>query len=279
MLVILLSILSADTNALIAPPSLIKYDAYTHDNFPLPPSVRTLQLFGTDILPSNISWNNVTSLELNDVMIEGCSFPPNLTNLNISGVVPVYLDNLPLTLKTVTFSEQCNQRIDDLPRSVTKLIIGHDFTQVLDDLPPFLTHLEIGNAFNHPLSSPLPSLQYLKIGNSFNHPLNNLSPSLQTLDIGSSFNHPITIPPSLTSLTISESFSKKPTNFPSPLLSSLFLCRISRVEFSQIQSLLFPSPPNSPTTTNIVCTCRELKNFEFNLEASMQYIVSFNLKS
>jgi len=130
------------------------------------------------------------------------------------------LPHLPPMLCELRFpADSCfNQTLDHLPNSVSKLHLGDRFKKPFLRLPRSLTELKLGHRFNHPL--PLgPEAPDGKVSQSAvcdqKHPLPYGDPinetkepsiervtSLRSLHLGKAFNKPLSLPPSLTSLTI-----------------------------------------------------------------------------
>lgn len=64
------------------------------------------------------------------------------SSYNISNF-DAYIDDLPISIKTIVFSDKFNNYLDNLPDSITSLTFGPKYFQPLDNLPNSLTTLKL----------------------------------------------------------------------------------------------------------------------------------------
>jgi len=168
------------------------------------------------------------------------ALPSGLTRLDFSKAWRFNrpLDNLPESLQVLILPEMFDQPLQQLPSSLRKLQFHPfcPFNRPLPPLPDSLSVLSLGNAFSQPLQRLPCGLTDLQFGHAFNHPLplkpepsneeeqeSSSSPSihssaadvdsqeskamtypvaLRSLQLGYCFNQALSLPPSLTSLSI-----------------------------------------------------------------------------
>ena len=189
------------------------------------------------------------------------------------------LVDLPVSLRSLTFSHIFNEALDDVkcfPNGLLSLTLGCDFNQSFDvTLPSNLQELTFGARFNQPLDQVIwpsglkrltfgsqfdqsldevnfPALQSLAFGDRFNQNLNevNLPGSLQALAFGHDFNQSleqVNLPAGLKSLTFpgrfNQSFNRVDLQAGLPGLQSLTLGR----EFNQSLDVKLPDSLQSLT--------------------------------
>jgi len=87
------------------------------------------------------------------------------------------LDNLPLSIKMLTFDYHFNQPIKDyIPLGVTHLIFGYYFDKPIKDCIPLgVTHLTFGYRFDQPINDYIPSsVEYLEFKGTYQHTVENV---------------------------------------------------------------------------------------------------------
>ena len=148
-------------------------------NYPLPPALRTLQLYSSP-----------------DLTLEAKTLPPKLTSLTLGAVnnKPLPKGVLPQSLTslhtTVGFDACCPIVEGVLPSNLQRLELD-EWTRPLSHiaLPASLTELSIQDLSCHPLSQLPPQLEKLSIGGAFNQPLTGILPSsLRVLRLTGHFN-------------------------------------------------------------------------------------------
>jgi len=152
------------------------------------------------------------------------NLPESLQVLILSRDFDYPLQQLPSSLRVLRFHPDCrfNYPLPPLPDSLSVLDLGNSFNQPLMRLPRGLTDLDLGFEFNHPLPlvKPEPALTPSNAGQEHRPPS---SPSiyflaadvdsqeskamtypiaLRWLELGRCFNQPLSLPPSLTSLSV-----------------------------------------------------------------------------
>lgn len=168
--------------------------------------------------------------------------PSSLQELNLFTHFQRTLDHLPAALKMLRLSSRSefNRPLDHLPPSLEEMLLPTKFNHPLDKLPRSLRVLTFASnsKFNHPLNNLPDSLTELRLGCKFNQPFQRLPRQLMTLDLragsyegqfnhllpltpsdtqdaslsyptklrrlllGHLFNQPLTLPPSLTQLSL-----------------------------------------------------------------------------
>jgi len=177
-----------------------------------------------DALPSGLTLLNLYhASEFNQPLDD---LPESLQVLMLPEKFDQPLQQLPSSLNELHFHPECpfNHPLPPLPDSLAVLHLGNSFNQPLQRLPRSLTDLDLGLEFNHPLPlvKPEPALTPSNAGQEHKSPS---SPSihfgaadvdsqeskamtypiaLRFLELGHRFNQPLSLPPSLSSLSIHE---------------------------------------------------------------------------
>ncbi len=153
-------------------------------------------------------------------------YPPTLKNLKLAWIYNKPIDDLPNTVITLEFSNDCyfSQPVDNLPNSLVKLKFGFCFNQPIDNLPNSITELILGCYFNQPIDYLPSSITNLILGDFFSQPIDNLPNSLIELTLGTMFNQPIdNLPNSLIKLTFyTRNYDKSLDNLPNSLVELNF---------------------------------------------------------
>jgi len=203
--------------------SLVLRSPLLHDLDHLPDSLTELSLLGShfnkplDHLPRQLKM-----LILDQAFQQPLdALPDGLTCLNLawSRTFNQPLDHLPDSLQELRLPKSFNRPFQRLPSAlqVLRFPCNSCFNHPLDHLPNSLSDLRLGDAFNQPFRRLPRGLTRLSLGRAFSHPL-PLSPDADNKDsfhsdvtyptalrslILDSFNHPLSLPPSLTELTLS----------------------------------------------------------------------------
>jgi hypothetical protein len=112
------------------------------------------------------------------------------------------LDNLPHSIKNLTFGDSFNQPLDNLPSSIINLTFGSNFNQRLDNLPSGIINLTLGSSFNQCLDNLPSGIINLTLGSSFNQCLDNLPSGIINLTLGDGFNQCLdNLPSSINKIT------------------------------------------------------------------------------
>jgi len=151
------------------------------------------------------------------------ALPDGLTRLNLQRSHAFHrpLDHLPDSLQELLLPATFNHPFPRLPPGlqVLRFPFYTDFNHPLDHLPESLSDLRLGDRFNQPFRRLPRGLTRLSLSRDYNHPL-PISPesipdykaslhsdityptALRSLTLGDGFNHRLSLPPSLTELTL-----------------------------------------------------------------------------
>ena len=134
------------------------------------------------------------------------------------------LDNLPLTLQTLTFGYNFDQPVDNLPLTLQNLTFGDYFNQTVDNLPLTLQTLTFGISFNQLVDNLPYNLKNLTFGHNFNQKIDNLPHGILNLIFGHHFNQKVdNLPHGILNLTFRYHFNQTIDNLPNTLIAIFFV--------------------------------------------------------
>jgi len=140
-----------------------------------------------------------------------------MVNYDLCAILPDYLEeleifnhanfptnNLPKTLKSISFGSYYNQELDSLPDSIEEI-----YFQAIPE--PYL-------CFNKPINNLPKKLKKLQLSYDFNQPIDNLPQSLEVLSLKYEFSQPLDfLPNNLKVLCIESKFNNRLDNLPKNL--------------------------------------------------------------
>ena len=113
-------------------------------------------------------------------------------------------------LQYAHFNTHFNDTINNLPLTITSLSLGCSFNKSMDYLPKGLIILSLGCNYNQPIKSLPYSLISLSFAHDFNQSIKNLPNSINKLTLGHKFQHSLSkLPLSLIHLELSYSYQGK----------------------------------------------------------------------
>ena len=89
-------------------------------------------------------------------------------------------NNTLLSVNTITFGEDFNEKIYNLPKNLKSIIFGKSFNQSVDNLPESLQSIVFGDSFNQSVDKLPQNIQSITFGRSFKQSINNIHPKVIT---------------------------------------------------------------------------------------------------
>lgn len=134
--------------------------------------------------------------------------PPSVQHLSVSTFKRININNIPLTVNHLTFSDRhwdwYGRLGVEISKSITHLILGACSYRFKNNLSYCLTHLAFGHCFNNNIQNLIPlTVTHLTFGSEFDQNIYDMIPSVTHLTLGRCFNQDLkTISSIVTHLTL-----------------------------------------------------------------------------
>jgi hypothetical protein len=226
----------SEFNSIPCQPEELKLTIFDRKASPLPPSVKTLHLFGRyNGFVLTPSLHHFDAARVDVPKIHTCTFEKQINNQTI-GITDLILpstfngnvDKLPTSLAFISFGEYFNRSIENLPEAITRVefrseIKASQFNQPTTKFPQKLTSLKfLGNSeLDQPLANFPPSLTSLRFGDH--------NASFQNAPGQIKYSHVVEFPGALRELAIGKLFPLDKCSLP-PSLAILVVMKGTTIE-------------------------------------------------